>query len=104
MGPSKYCEENFREKFSPKNSHLRDCLTGGTSTGFLWLVQIFLLLLVFIGDQLDAIRDELAALVSGVLRLVIVIFLIAAASGRPSSPRPLYLTECLLIGPKENAA
>ena len=21
-----------------------------------------------------------------------------------SSPRPLYLTECLLIGPKENAA
>ncbi len=22
----------------------------------------------------------------------------------PSSPRPLYLTECLLIGPKENAA
>jgi|ETNmetMinimDraft_25_1059894.scaffolds.fasta_scaffold02924_9 hypothetical protein len=23
---------------------------------------------------------------------------------RASSPRPLYLTECLLIGPKENAA
>jgi hypothetical protein len=34
--------------------------------------------------------------------------LVGAPAGVPrtgaSSPRPLYLTECLLIGPKENAA
>ncbi len=34
--------------------------------------------------------------------------IIASKGGMPrtgaSSPRPLYLTECLLIGPKENAA
>ena len=53
------------------------------------------------GAESEAVAAALAGLTASTEQIVVLSRIPRTGA---SSPRPLYLTECLLIGPKENAA